>query len=287
MARIGRPNSLEIDETAHLRDRSMTDVGTDEPGYTDAFIGSLELRWGEGFLSPGGAEEVARILHGVDLRDREVLDFGCGPGGVDHLLIREHGAGHVLGVDIGRPAIDRAKDRAAASGLADRLSYILVESGPLPLADASFDVVFSKDAIMHVANKRELYAEMLRVLRPGGRLVIGDWYRGDFPYSAEMNAYVESANFTLALETLEETARALRTAGFGDIGTCDRAVWYGALVQEELAQATGPDRARLVGLLGKEGAARWVERMRVKAAAVENGDLRPGHLRASKPAANS
>ena len=263
----------------------MTDVRTDEPGYTDAFIGSLELRWGEGFLSPGGAEEVARILDDVDLRNREVLDFGCGPGGVDHLLIRDHGAGHVLGADIGKPAIDRAQDRAAASGLADRLSYILVESGPLPLADASFDVVFSKDAIMHVAGKRELYAEMLRVLRPGGALVIGDWYRGDLPYSAEMNAYVESASFTLALETLEETARALQALGFSDIGTRDRTAWYGELVHEELAQATGPDSARLVGLLGTAGAARWVERMRVKTAAVENGDLRPGHVRASKPVA--
>ena len=262
----------------------MTDVRSDDPGYTDAFIGSLELRWGEGFLSPGGAEEVARILEGVDLRDREVLDFGCGPGGVDHLLIRNHGAKHVLGADIGQPAIARAKDRAVTSGLSERLSYILVESGPLPLATASVDVVFSKDAIMHVAEKRDLYSEMLRVLRPGGTFVAGDWYCGTPPYSVDMNAYVASANFTLAMETLEQTTRTLRAVGFDDISTRDRAAWYGELVHEELAQATGPDRARLAGLLGKEGAARWVERMRVKAAAVENGDLRPGHVRASKPA---
>ena len=55
--------------------------------YGMAMVGALELIWGEGFLSPGGPEEVAETLAGRDIRDAEVLDIGCGIGGVDLLLL--------------------------------------------------------------------------------------------------------------------------------------------------------------------------------------------------------
>ncbi len=46
-------------------------------------IGMLEYVWGDGWLSPGGPEEIGRLLEGIDLRDKSVLDIGCGVGGVD------------------------------------------------------------------------------------------------------------------------------------------------------------------------------------------------------------
>ncbi len=65
--------------------------------YDDAFVARLELLWGDGFLSPGGAEEVAKLLSGFDLTGKRVLDIGCGIGGVDLLLAGKHGAASVLG----------------------------------------------------------------------------------------------------------------------------------------------------------------------------------------------
>ena len=50
--------------------------------YDDATVDFLEALWGEGYLSPGGPEEVARILAGLDLAGRIVLDIGCGSGGI-------------------------------------------------------------------------------------------------------------------------------------------------------------------------------------------------------------
>ena len=53
-------------------------------------IAMLEAVWGAGFLSPGRAEEVARVVGGLDLAGKSVLDIGCGAGGIDIALVRQH-----------------------------------------------------------------------------------------------------------------------------------------------------------------------------------------------------
>lgn len=69
-----------------------------EDHYPPRMIAMLEAVWGEGFLSPGGPEEVARIIGSHDISGKAVLDIGCGAGGIDITLVRDHGAGHVCGM---------------------------------------------------------------------------------------------------------------------------------------------------------------------------------------------
>ena len=73
--------------------------------YTGQMIGMLEAVWGEGWLSPGGPEEVARVIDGVPLSGKSVLDIGCGVGGVDFYLIETGGAAHVTGIDVEETAV--------------------------------------------------------------------------------------------------------------------------------------------------------------------------------------
>ena len=61
--------------------------------YAKAFTDALQFAWGPGFLSPGGPEEVAEMVHGLDLKGARLLDVGSGLGGVDLLLAGVHGAG--------------------------------------------------------------------------------------------------------------------------------------------------------------------------------------------------
>ena len=49
--------------------------------YTDEFITKLQIAFGKGFLSPGGMEEIAKIVEGIDMSGKEVLDIGVGIGG--------------------------------------------------------------------------------------------------------------------------------------------------------------------------------------------------------------
>ena len=80
--------------------------------YDDDMVALLEAVWGEGFMSPGGTGEVDRYLQGVNLAGSSVLDIGCGLGGVDVHLVKQHRAEKLTGIDIDPDLIERC-DRLA------------------------------------------------------------------------------------------------------------------------------------------------------------------------------
>jgi phosphoethanolamine N-methyltransferase len=245
--------------------------------YTDTLLEKLQLRWGDGLLSPGGAAELARMLGDVSARRRAVLDLGCGLGGYDALLVRDHGAAHVTGVDIDGASIEAARARIRAEGLQEAVTFRHVAPGPLPVAAESFDMVFSKDTIVDLPDKPAALQEMFRVLRPAGALVLGDWFRADAPMTPEMRAW------TYEMATLDETAAALRAAGFTGIETEDRNAWFAAYANDEYERLKGPLFETFVARFGHADAERSVENAHIRALLAAHGQLRPGHLRARRP----
>jgi len=178
--------------------------------YHPRLIDFLEHIWGTGWLSPGGAEEVARLLEGADIRGLAVLDIGCGAGGADIALVRTHGAGYVTGVDVEPGVLDRGRAHVAEAGLGDRIGFAQVAPGPLPFPPGAFDVVFSKDAIVHIHDKASIMREAFRVLRPGGWLVASDWLIGhDGPPSPEMAAYIAAEGLDFGMASPSRYAAAL------------------------------------------------------------------------------
>ena len=60
----------------------MIETADAAPEYDDHAIRFLEALWGDGYLSPGGPDEVDRVLEGLSLKGKTVLDIGCGSGGI-------------------------------------------------------------------------------------------------------------------------------------------------------------------------------------------------------------
>ena len=182
----------------------------------------LEALWGDGWLSPGGEAEVALVLAGVDLTGKRVLDVGCGSGGITLLLAERFGAGEVVALDVEPEVVAAAQRRAAERGLDRRVRFEAIAPGPLTMADASFDVVFSKDAIVHIEDKHAITRELLRVLRPGGTVAMSDWMAGsDAPASPELQRYLELEGLGFGLASPDSYFAAFRAAGFEQIAYRD------------------------------------------------------------------
>ena len=262
-------------------------VKVDQPSaageYDAAMQTLLQLLWGEGFLSPGGAAEVAYLLEGSNIAGCSVLDIGCGLGAVDELLITRHGARSVLGVDIDPALLATMAQRIECAGLAARITPLCVKPGPLPLADDSFEVVFSKDAIVQIPDKAAVFSDAYRLLRPGGRLIVSDWLRdGSGSYSEEMLEFFRLEGIAYNMANVAETTAALAGVGFREIEVRDRNAWYCSLARRELAALEGELRPLVSERIGRERAAHFVNNWRQMVRVLERGELRPAHLKARK-----
>ncbi len=141
-------------------------------GYREEWLSRLpDVVW-ESAAAVGNPFSLGPIQRG-----ETVVDIGCGAGAdacVAALLVGEQGK--VFGIDCTPAMIAKATANACASGL-DQIIFYEAEMKALPLPDACADVLISNGAINLAEDKDTVLGEMLRVLRPGGRLQIADMVR--------------------------------------------------------------------------------------------------------------
>ena len=117
---------------------------TDEGHYGPKQLNLLKTVWGEGFLSPGGTDEIDEVLNKIDISDKSILDIGCGCGGAAIHFVKKHGAKSVLGIDTELLVIKCAQELSLKNNVNDFIEFRYVEPGPLNIPNDSFDIVFSK-----------------------------------------------------------------------------------------------------------------------------------------------
>ncbi len=251
--------------------------------YFPNMVTMLELIWGDGYMAPGGPGNVARLLQGLDVNGKRILDIGCGIGGPVFEMARTHGA-TVVGIDLEAPLIERAQQDAQNYGLTDQCTFQTVEEGPLPFDDETFDVVISSGAFTQIADKSGILDETFRILKPDGHVSCYDWLKpAGEEYSEDMLYWFKVEGLTYALETLESYAQVLRDVGFVDIDSEDATAWYRQKAREEYDLIKGDLYPRMVELLGQEDADHFVENWRAMVVVIDKGEMRQGYSRGRRP----
>ncbi len=105
-----------------------------------------------------------------------VLDLGCAIGGSARYLAGSHNC-QVTAIDIIEEYIITAAALTDLSGLSKQVKYSVASVLQLPFADSSFDMVWTEHVQMNIADKKNFYSEIFRVLAPGGLLLFHDLFR--------------------------------------------------------------------------------------------------------------
>jgi len=188
-------------------DAALAGLGKNLDALTIDDLAPVDQFHGGGKASTDRLARLARLAPGS-----RVLDVGGGFGGPARTLAVEHGC-VVTVIDLTESYVETGQWLTGRLGLGDRVRHRVGDALALDVADASFDVVWTQNSGMNIADKERLYAGFARVLRRGGLLVIQEPMAGPnqplvFPLMwardastsflrppAELRALIEAAGF--------------------------------------------------------------------------------------------
>jgi ubiquinone/menaquinone biosynthesis C-methylase UbiE len=156
------------EEGTYMSDTSLSEFGKiDRTGDPGAFVRFLDAACAHESFQAYKQHLLTCLNLGPG---SQVLDIGCGTGDdVRDMASVVAPGGVCVGVDNSRAMIDEARRRAGANS---GIEFHVAEASALPFADSKFDASRADRSLMHVPEPRRALAEMIRVTRPGGRVVV-------------------------------------------------------------------------------------------------------------------
>lgn len=228
--------------------------------YYDVVTSFYEYAWGSSFhFSPRRRREGLRasqdrqergVAELLGLRPgQRVADVGCGIGG-PLVTIGKHSGASIVGLNFNAYQISRGEQLVRKAGLESTCSFQLANFMEVPLPDGHFDAIYSFEAICHAPDTGALFAELHRLLAPGGELAAIDWclterFDEDDPRHRDIRERVEFSNATPDLLTPQQQLEAVKGAGFEVLSAIDQAAesdpttpWYMALQGRDVSLAS-------------------------------------------------
>lgn len=116
----------------------------------------------------------------------------------------------------------------------DQISFRLCDVMSTPFPESYYDVIYSRDALLHIKDKATLFAKFFKWLKPGGRVVFTDYIRGDGELSAEFLEYMRLRDYTLF--TRQQYIDTFKNAGFERVDVAEIKDKFVASLRRELKQ---------------------------------------------------
>ncbi len=253
--------------------------------YDKRNVQTMEMLYGEGYLSMGGDDEVAKIVSLVDIAGLDVLDIGCGLGGASITLARDHQA-RVCAIDIDAGVLERANELVGKSNLHQQVQLLHFDPGPLPFADQSYDVVYLTAVSCHIEDLGPFLAEIKRIIRPGGCLLGAEWFK-----ASENDAYrqwddmLRDRGLNFYFVSLDGLRQAFTEVGFDAVALHDQSRRVANLAAHYLQRVEVELQQELFEALGSDEYTALIDWTRIRANALELGGSGYAHFVAIKPSA--
>ena len=194
LARAHEPALARIRALGQAHDHGAPSTAADVAAHFDRLaaldpdLAVAAYSFGDAALLADFTHEVVAVAGAWTALGGDVLDFGCGAGRIAAALVR-HGA-RVTGVDVSAAMLAIARARVPGA------AFVLGDGATLPLPDAAFDLALAVDSFPFLVQTGAIgaqLAEIARVLRPGGRLLVFNWTYGD---PGEVDAHIAASPFT-------------------------------------------------------------------------------------------
>lgn len=182
-----------------------------------------------------------------------VLDVGCGMG-TPAIRLAQATGGRVTGITVSHEQVKRAAARAEAAGLADRVSIRWADAAALPFEEKSFDAVWALESIIHMPDRVRVLREIARVVRPGGRVVLTDFFeRAPIPDHKRAAVAQFYENWVMGPRvTIDDYPRLVREAGLRLVEVSDISEQVMRRTLEGIAERIAQDRKHIDSTLGAE-----------------------------------
>ncbi len=172
----------------------------------------------------------------------DVLDVGCGTGGLAAMLIQSRLAGRVAGLDYAEQMCRVARGKAAEYAKDGSAVFARGDSEHLGFGAGSFDVVTCSNSFHHYPHQADVLAEMRRVLRPGGQLMIIDGFRDNLVGWLVFDVFVRAVEGEVHHVTWSAMRRMFRDAGLVDVRQRKLNFWMPLLLTVGTVPANVPSQ---------------------------------------------
>ncbi|KAL9242675.1 hypothetical protein vseg_016654 [Gypsophila vaccaria] len=215
-------------------------VGSEDDKGFQQFLDSVQYKatgilryervFGPGYVSTGGIETTSEFVSKLELKPgQKVLDVGCGIGGGDFYMAENFGV-EVIGIDLSINMLSIALERAV--GIKCAVEFEVADCTTKAYPDSTFDVIYSRDTILHIQDKPALFRSFYKWLKPGGKVLISDYCRNEGTPSPDFAEYIKQRGYDL--HDVQAYGQMLKDVGFGEVIADDRTEQFINVLQREL-----------------------------------------------------